>query len=128
MEAAPAAPVATPELEMTGPWNESLYGNQYQRGGLVRGAGDEDRTLISATPREFVMSRAATQHYGEGFFDSLNRMLVPSGKASEKNMNIEVVLLPSEDFLDQVILRGKDTIIGIIEKNAKRIRKTLGVE
>lgn len=96
-----------------------------QTGGLVRGFGQGDRQQVAAEAGEYMVSRPAVQHFGSDFFDALNRLAAPRGEG--KNMTVEVVLAPSEDFVDQIITRGSETIFALIEANPKRIRKSLKV-
>ena len=98
-----------------------------QSGGIVGGRGYGDRQIIRAEAGEGVVTRPAVQHYGEDFIHAINRLAVPRDEGA-KELNVEVVLVPSEDFADQVITRGAETVLAIIETYPKRIRKVLGVK
>lgn len=100
-------------------------GEGYQGGGLIRGFGEGDRQRVHAEAGEFVVQRPAVQHFGIDVLEALNRMSTPHGE--RQSMTIEVVLVPSEEYIDQVITRGSETIFGLIEANPKRIRKSLKV-
>jgi TP901 family phage tail tape measure protein len=100
-------------------------GAGYQGGGLVRGFGEGDRQGIHAEAGEFVVQRPAVQHLGIDVLETLNQLSIPRGE--KQSMTIEVVLVPSEEYIDQVITRGSETIFGLIEANPKRIRKSLKV-
>lgn len=49
-------------------------------GGKIRGpgTGTSDSVLIRASNGEFMMRKAAVQHYGEGFMERLNRLSLPT--------------------------------------------------
>jgi len=46
-------------------------------GGRIPGLGDADNVPILATPGEWVIKKAAVQHYGEGLMAMLNSMAIP---------------------------------------------------
>jgi tape measure domain-containing protein len=57
----------------------AIGGAPFASGGLIRGPGSatSDSILARLSNNEFVISAAATQHYGAGFFAALNARMVP---------------------------------------------------